>query len=90
MGILEDLVAALNIFMKAVAPNSRVQICTLGENILSGLLYLWDNYPSDALKVQCVWDWWVGGGWVCVCVWMGGFFGVCVCVFVCLVISKKS
>ena len=51
MAVLEHLVAALNIFAKAIAPNSRVQICKLGENIMTGLLYLWGNYPSDALKV---------------------------------------
>ena len=52
MAVLEHLVGALNIFTKAIAPNSRVQICKLGENIMTGLLYLWDNCPSDALKVQ--------------------------------------
>ncbi|XP_076466353.1 serine-protein kinase ATM-like [Babylonia areolata] len=50
MVILEHMVVSLNTFVKAIAPNSRVQICKLGETILSGLLYLWDNYPSDALK----------------------------------------
>ena len=54
MAVLEHLVGALNIFAKAIAPNSRVQICKLGENIMTGLLYLWNNYPSDALKVPAL------------------------------------
>ncbi|KAK3593829.1 hypothetical protein CHS0354_011431 [Potamilus streckersoni] len=50
IAVLEHLVYALNTFIHAVGPNSRVQVCGLGEEIFLNMLYLWDNRPSEMLK----------------------------------------
>ncbi|XP_070188647.1 serine-protein kinase ATM-like [Littorina saxatilis] len=54
MPVLESVMAALNVFVENIAPNSRVQICKLGEGAMPGLIYLWNNYPSDALRDDMV------------------------------------
>ncbi|KAL3883922.1 hypothetical protein ACJMK2_030148 [Sinanodonta woodiana] len=48
--VVEHLVYAMNTFIHAVGPNSRVQVCSLGEEIFLNMLYLWDNRPSEMLK----------------------------------------
>ena len=47
----EHMVSALNTFLQAIAPDSRTQICKLGEEIFPNILYLWHNVASDELKV---------------------------------------
>ena len=50
--LLEHMVSALNTFLQAIAPDSRTQICKLGEEIFPNILYLWHNVASDELKVK--------------------------------------
>ena len=49
--ILEHMVSAMNTFIKVISPDSRTQICKLGEEIFPNILYLWHNVASEALKV---------------------------------------
>lgn len=46
------MLGALNIVVRTIAVNSRTQICKLGESIIPGLLFVWNNDPSDTLKVR--------------------------------------
>lgn len=49
--VLERLVSALNIFVRSVAPNYRMRVCHLGEELTPALLCIWaDMRPSLALK----------------------------------------
>ncbi|KAK7494518.1 hypothetical protein BaRGS_00014171, partial [Batillaria attramentaria] len=52
--LMEHMCGALNTFTKSIAPDARTQVCKLGETILPGVLYLWNNYPSDSLKDDLV------------------------------------
>ncbi|CAF90652.1 unnamed protein product, partial [Tetraodon nigroviridis] len=48
---LEHLVSALNVFVRCVAPNYRMRVCQLGEELTPALLRIWaDLRPSLALK----------------------------------------
>ena len=50
--VLEHMVSAMNIFIRVISPDSRIQICKLGEEIFPNILYLWHNVASEELKVQ--------------------------------------
>lgn len=49
--IVQHLISGLNVFIRTIAPTSRVQVCKLGEDNLLHILYLWHNLASDDLKV---------------------------------------
>ena len=51
MGVLEQMVAVVNILSQNLAKDGRIQVCRLGENLLVPLLYLWTHRPSERLKV---------------------------------------
>lgn len=42
---------ALNTLCCHLAPDARVQVSRLGEEILSALIWLWSSKPADELKV---------------------------------------
>ncbi|XP_077977735.1 serine-protein kinase ATM-like [Glandiceps talaboti] len=48
--VLCNIISAMNLFCKSVALNSRRQICKLGEDIATTLLFLWSSRPSSDLK----------------------------------------
>ncbi|XP_053392108.1 serine-protein kinase ATM-like, partial [Mercenaria mercenaria] len=48
--LLQHMLSALNVFVKAIGPTSRVQVCKLGEEIVPKLPYLWHNVASEELK----------------------------------------
>ncbi|CAC5368425.1 ATM [Mytilus coruscus] len=52
--VIENLLCALNIFIKHIATNSRTQICKLGETVFVNMLYLWDNRPTPLLKNELI------------------------------------
>ncbi|XP_054470748.1 LOW QUALITY PROTEIN: serine-protein kinase ATM [Anoplopoma fimbria] len=53
--VVEHLVSALNIFLRAAAMNCRMRVCHLGEELLPSILYVWaDMRPSAALKEEIV------------------------------------
>ncbi|XP_036392547.1 LOW QUALITY PROTEIN: serine-protein kinase ATM [Megalops cyprinoides] len=55
LAVLEHLVSALNIFLRASAMNCRVQVCRLGEELLPSILYVWAQMrPSPTLKEEIV------------------------------------
>lgn len=45
------MVSTLNILCEALAGDGRMQVCRIGENIATYLLYLCNQRPSDTLKV---------------------------------------
>ncbi|KAK2099427.1 hypothetical protein P7K49_020775 [Saguinus oedipus] len=48
---LNHILAALIIFLKTLAANSRIQVCELGDEILPTLLYIWTQHRlNDSLK----------------------------------------
>ncbi|KAJ8368814.1 hypothetical protein SKAU_G00088420 [Synaphobranchus kaupii] len=55
LAVLEHLVSALNVFLRASAMNCRIRVCHLGEELLPSLLYVWAQMrPSPALKEEIV------------------------------------
>lgn len=52
--VLEHMVSAMNMFIKVIATDSRTQICKLGEEIFSSILYLWHNVASEELKEDLI------------------------------------
>ncbi|KAL4647243.1 serine-protein kinase ATM isoform X2 [Arapaima gigas] len=55
LAVLEHLVSALNIFLRASAMNCRIQVCWLGEELLPSVLYIWAQMrPSPMLKEEIV------------------------------------
>ncbi|KAJ8400321.1 hypothetical protein AAFF_G00397040 [Aldrovandia affinis] len=51
LAVVEHLVSALNVFLRASAVNRRVRVCRLGEELLPSVLYVWAQMrPSPALK----------------------------------------
>ncbi|XP_063405374.1 serine-protein kinase ATM-like [Mytilus trossulus] len=52
--VTENLICALNVFIKHIATNSRTQICKLGETVFVNMLYLWDNRPTPLLKNELI------------------------------------
>lgn len=52
--VVENLLAALNTFLRNIAEGSRIQLCKLGETTLISMLYLWENRPSPSLKNEVV------------------------------------
>ncbi|XP_033740359.1 serine-protein kinase ATM-like [Pecten maximus] len=53
-GVVENLLSALNTFLRSIAEGSRIQLCKLGETTLISMLYLWENRPSPTLKNEVV------------------------------------
>ncbi|XP_048790877.1 serine-protein kinase ATM isoform X1 [Lagopus muta] len=52
---LDHIIAAMNIFFKTFAVNCRKRICTIGEEILPTVLYIWTQYrPKDSLKESII------------------------------------
>lgn len=49
--VIEHLISAVNTFVLSIAQNSRAQVCKFGESICINMLYLWENRPSNTLKV---------------------------------------
>lgn len=49
--VIEHLISAVNTFVLSIAQNSRAQVCKFGESICINMLYLWENRPSNMLKV---------------------------------------
>lgn len=48
---LNHILAAFIIFLKSLAVNFRIQVCELGDEILSTLLYVWTQHRlNDSLK----------------------------------------
>ncbi|KAI1893428.1 hypothetical protein AGOR_G00123620 [Albula goreensis] len=55
LAVLEHLVSALNVFLRASAMNRRVRVCRLGEELFSSMLYVWAQMrPSPTLKEEIV------------------------------------
>ncbi|XP_035241866.1 serine-protein kinase ATM [Anguilla anguilla] len=55
LAVLEHLVSALNVFLRASATNWRARACRLGEELLPSLLCVWaQTRPSPALKEEIV------------------------------------
>ncbi|KAM4589980.1 serine-protein kinase ATM [Fundulus diaphanus] len=55
LSVLEHLVSALNVFLRAAAMNCRMRVCRLGEELLPSLLNVWaDMRPSANLKGEIV------------------------------------
>ncbi|TSP46813.1 Serine-protein kinase ATM [Bagarius yarrelli] len=53
--VLEHLISALNVFLRAVAVNRRRRVCSLGEELLPSILYVWSEMrPSASLKEEIV------------------------------------
>lgn len=52
--VLEYMVSALNTFVGVIAPDSRTQICKMGEEIFPNILYLWHNVASEELKEHLI------------------------------------
>ncbi|TRY58045.1 hypothetical protein DNTS_022698 [Danionella cerebrum] len=53
--VLENLVSALNLFLRSVLLSSRRRVCGLGEEVLSDLLCVFSGRrPSSALKEELV------------------------------------
>lgn len=50
--MIEHLISAVNTFVLSIAKNSRAQVCKFGESICINMLYLWENRPSNMLKVR--------------------------------------
>ncbi|KAM6448107.1 serine-protein kinase ATM isoform 1-T2 [Liasis olivaceus] len=52
---LDHIFAAINVFLPIYAMNYRMQVCKLGEEILSTVLFIWAQYkPKDFLKEQII------------------------------------
>nr|XP_033803696.1 serine-protein kinase ATM isoform X2 [Geotrypetes seraphini] len=52
---LEQILAALNIFLRVTAANCRLRVCRLGEEILPTILRIWNHYrPKDSLKEEII------------------------------------
>lgn len=49
--VIEHIISAVNTFVLSIAQNSRAQVCKFGESICINMLYLWENRPSNTLKV---------------------------------------
>ncbi|MGH0157164.1 UNVERIFIED_CONTAM: hypothetical protein FKN15_067189 [Acipenser sinensis] len=55
LAVLEHMLAALNVFLKASAMNCRVRVCKLGEDLLPTVLYIWtQKRPQDLLKDEII------------------------------------
>ncbi|XP_069045887.1 serine-protein kinase ATM isoform X1 [Lepisosteus oculatus] len=55
LAVLEHLLAALNIFLRASAVNCRTRVCGLGEELLPSVLCVWaQRRPQDLLKEEIV------------------------------------
>ncbi|XP_061072259.1 serine-protein kinase ATM isoform X8 [Conger conger] len=55
LAVLEHLVSALNVFLRASATNRRMRACGLGEELVPPLLCVWTQArPSPALKEEVV------------------------------------
>uniref|UniRef100_A0A3P8UQX8 non-specific serine/threonine protein kinase n=1 Tax=Cynoglossus semilaevis TaxID=244447 RepID=A0A3P8UQX8_CYNSE len=55
LSVLKHLISALNIFLRSSAMNCRMRICSLGEELVPSMLYMWaDMRPSAALKDEIV------------------------------------
>ncbi|XP_077063729.1 serine-protein kinase ATM [Siphateles boraxobius] len=53
--VLENLVSALNVFLRSVLLSCRKRACALGEEVLSAMLYVYTQMrPSSALKEELV------------------------------------
>lgn len=53
--VLEQLISALNIFLRSITMNCRMRACRLGEELMASILYVWaDMRPSVALKEEIV------------------------------------
>ncbi|KAI4877690.1 hypothetical protein NFI96_016764 [Prochilodus magdalenae] len=53
--VLEHLIAALNVFQRAVSMNCRRRVCRLGEELLPSILCVWSQKrPSSSLKEEMV------------------------------------
>ncbi|XP_047662626.1 serine-protein kinase ATM isoform X3 [Tachysurus fulvidraco] len=53
--VLENLISALNVFLWSVAMNRRRRVCSLGEELLPSVLYVWSEMrPSASLKEEMV------------------------------------
>ncbi|KAK3513535.1 hypothetical protein QTP70_016470, partial [Hemibagrus guttatus] len=53
--VLENLISALNVFLRSVAMNRRRHVCSLGEELLPSILYVWsEKRPSSSLKEEMV------------------------------------
>lgn len=53
--VLEHLICALNVFLRAVAMNRRRRACSLGEDLLPSVLCVWSQMrPSPSLKEEMV------------------------------------
>lgn len=59
--VIEHLISAVNTFVLSIAKNSRAQVCKFGESICINMLYLWENRPSNMLKVRILRFWNVSG-----------------------------
>ncbi|XP_068173804.1 serine-protein kinase ATM isoform X3 [Antennarius striatus] len=55
LAVLEHLISALNFFLKSAAMNCRMRVCHLGEELLTPILYVWEEMrPSAALQQEIV------------------------------------
>ncbi|KAG5269701.1 hypothetical protein AALO_G00205070 [Alosa alosa] len=55
LAVLENLVSALNVFLRGALVSWRRRACALGEQLLPGLLHAWSHTrPSPLLKDQLV------------------------------------
>ena len=45
------MLTATNTFARRTATDCRRQLCRFGENLTNNLLHVWNNRPSDSLKV---------------------------------------
>ncbi|KAL0173769.1 hypothetical protein M9458_029737, partial [Cirrhinus mrigala] len=53
--IVENLVSAMNVFLRSVLLSSRKRVCSLGEEILSCMVRVYTVMrPSPALKEELV------------------------------------
>ncbi|KAM5180001.1 serine-protein kinase ATM [Mantella aurantiaca] len=52
---LDQILAALNVFLSTISVNCRMRVCKLGEEIFPTILRLWiQNRPKDTLKDEIV------------------------------------
>ncbi|KAK3095904.1 hypothetical protein FSP39_020638 [Pinctada imbricata] len=52
--VVENLLKGMNVFVKNIAENARVQICKMGEEVFVSLLYVWNSRPSLTLKEEVI------------------------------------
>ena len=48
---MAHMLTATNTFARRIATDCRRQLCRFGENLTNNLLHVWNNRPSDSLKV---------------------------------------